>query len=155
MRRLSSPTRDWTCNVWIGNWQSLSSIQLAATPWTVQCMEFSSPPALRDQTQVSHIAGVFFFTSWARREALWIGRWTRNHQTTTGDPWAWLLKSSLHVTLDNNHCPAWRPRRTKTSRMESSRMGGNHFLFVQLSSSTSCPSWLLCCKKNLRRVVSL
>ena len=43
-------------------------------------------------------------------------------------------------------------RITKTSRMGA---GGNHFLFVQLSSSTSCPSWSLCWEENLRRVASL
>ena len=43
-------------------------------------------------------------------------------------------------------------RITKTSRMGA---GGNHFLFVQLSSSTSCPSWSLCWEENLKRLASL
>ena len=46
-------------------------------------------------------------------------------------------------------------RSTETSRTGSSRMEGNHFLFVQLSSSSSCPSWPLCWEENLRRVASL
>ena len=105
MWHLSSPTRDWTFNVWIGNWKSPSRVQLAATPWTAQWMEFSRlppDPGIRPRSPT-------VFTSWATREAIWIGRCTRKHWTTTGDPWAWLLNSSLPVTLDNNHCPAWRP----------------------------------------------
>ena len=62
-------------------WKSLSHVRLFAIPWTVihgilqarvlESVVFpfsrgSSQP--RDQTQVSHIAGVFF-TSWATREA--------------------------------------------------------------------------------------
>ena len=64
-------------------WKSLSCVQLFATLWTTQSMEFSRPEWIlewvaipfyrgssqpRDQTQVSHIAGEFF-TSWATREA--------------------------------------------------------------------------------------
>ena len=71
-------------------WKSLSRVQLFATLWTIQSMEFSRPeywsgypfPILewvafpfsrgssqpRDQTQVSCIAGGFF-SSWATREA--------------------------------------------------------------------------------------
>ena len=61
-------------------WKLLSCVQLLATPWTIQFMEFSRPEywsgyfsllqgifPTRDQTQVSHIAGRFF-TSWATRE---------------------------------------------------------------------------------------
>ena len=61
----------------------LSCVQLFATPWTIQTMEFSRPEYWsgwpfpspeessqpRDWTQVSRIAGGFF-TSWATREAL-------------------------------------------------------------------------------------
>ena len=62
-------------------WKSLSHVQLFATPWPIQTMEFSRPELEwvafafsresfqpRDQTQVSHIAGRFF-TSRATREA--------------------------------------------------------------------------------------
>ena len=51
-------------------WKSLSHVQLFATPWPIQTMEFSRPELEwvafafsrqsfqpRDQTQVSHIAG--------------------------------------------------------------------------------------------------
>ena len=63
-------------------WKSLIRVQLFATPWTTQSMEFSRPeywsesfPSSRgfsqskDWTQVFHIVGGFF-TSWAMREAL-------------------------------------------------------------------------------------
>ena len=65
-------------------WKLLSPLQLFATAWTIQSMEFSRPeywsgwlPTFpfsrgssrpRDGTQVSRIAGGFF-TSWATREA--------------------------------------------------------------------------------------
>ena len=65
--------------------KSLSHVQLFATPWTIQSMEFSRPeywsgepfpspgdlsnPGIKSRIQVSHIAGGFF-TSWATREAL-------------------------------------------------------------------------------------
>ena len=66
--------------VW--KWKLLSCVQLFATLWTIQFMEFSQARMLewvdfpfsrgssqsRDRTQVSHIAGTFF-TSWATREA--------------------------------------------------------------------------------------
>ena len=57
-------------------WKSLSRVWLFATPWTIQIMEFSRPEyplewvafsfsrgssQPRDQTQVSHIAGGFFY----------------------------------------------------------------------------------------------
>ena len=56
-------------------WTSLSRVQISATPWTIQSMEFSRPEYCspgdlsqpRYQTQVSCIAGRFF-TSWATRE---------------------------------------------------------------------------------------
>ena len=62
-------------------WKSLSHVQLFATPWTGQWVEFSRAEMLEwvvvpfsnrssqptDQTQVSNIAGRFF-TSWATRE---------------------------------------------------------------------------------------
>ena len=62
-------------------WKSLSRVQVFATLWTVQSMEFSRPEYWSrkpfpspggsfqpgDQTWVSHIAGRFF-TSWAIRE---------------------------------------------------------------------------------------
>ena len=44
--KLSLPTRDWTCTLpGIGKrkWKSLSRVQLFATPWTIQFMEFSRP----------------------------------------------------------------------------------------------------------------
>ena len=69
----------WRCwNSHIVKWKSLSRVQLFATPWTIQSMEFSRPvywsgvafpfsrgsSQPRYQTQVSHVAGGFF-TSWA------------------------------------------------------------------------------------------
>ena len=68
--------------MWLLKWKSLTCVQLFATPWTLQSMEFSRPKYWRiqafpfsrgssqpgDWTQVSCIAGGFF-TSWAIREA--------------------------------------------------------------------------------------
>ena len=69
----------WKILKW--KWKSLSHVQLFATPWTIQSMEFSRPeywsgepfpslgdlPKPSDWTQVSHITGRFF-TSWVTRE---------------------------------------------------------------------------------------
>ena len=77
-----SPCRRWGSVIDSWKWKLLSRVQLFATPWTIQSMEFSRPEILewvafpfsrgsshpRDQTQVSHIAGRFF-TIWTTREA--------------------------------------------------------------------------------------
>ena len=69
----------WLTVLW--KWNSLSCVQLFATPWTTQSMEFFRPDMgvgshslqgifptqSRYQTQVSHIFSGFF-TSWASRE---------------------------------------------------------------------------------------
>ena len=63
--------------------KSLSSVRLFMNPWTIQSSGFlqarilewvaflfsRGPSQPKDRTQVSHIAGRFFFTSWATREA--------------------------------------------------------------------------------------
>ena len=79
---LTSPGPAGRLPSYLWKWKWLSCVQLFATPWTIQSIEFSRPEYRsgypfpspgessqpRDQTQVSHIAdGVF--TSWATREA--------------------------------------------------------------------------------------
>ena len=80
-------------------WKWLSHVWLFATPWIVhsilqaRILEWVAFPfsmgssQLRDQTQVSHIAGNFF-TSWAKKEAheYWRG-WPIPSPANLPDPW--------------------------------------------------------------------